>query len=232
MKNEYQEEPQKKSLSFAKILLYGCLTFILIAAAGVYWLTQNYKGLMAGGTGMLINVMVQETPLPKQEQKEIMQPINDFIQQYKDGKISDEEAKAVLTNLGAGAVFQTVALRLFEAVYIERSSLQNDAKQEAKITLSRYRKAFIDGAFKAHEGELDTINDIITHNEQSGTSEEYNFKDSLTEEELARCLTIMNRYANEAKITQQYFEVRLGELIQKAIDTARLEARGKGITNQ
>ena len=229
MRNEYKEEPQKKSLSFAKILLYGCLTFILIAAAGVYWLTQNYKGLMAGGTGMLINVMVQETPLPEQEKKEIMQPINNFIQQYKDGQINDEEAKAVLENLGAGAVFQTVALRLFEAVYIERSSLKDDAKQDAKITLSRYRKAFIDGVFKAHEGELDAINDIITHDEQSGTNAEYNFRNSLTEEELARCLIIMKKYADEANITQQYFEVRLGELIQKAIDAARLEARGKGI---
>jgi len=201
MRNEYREDPpKKKSSPLIKIFAIGCLSIIIMGAFGVYWITQNIKGLVASGAGKIVELVVDETPLPEQEKKEIMKPINNFIAQYKDGKISDLEGQAVLKKLAEGAVFQAAALRLFEAVHIEKSSLPDEAKQTAKITLSRYRKAFLDKIFKNTEGDLEAINKIITYEERSADETKHRLKKSLTPEELQQCLEIMKTQADLAKI--------------------------------
>ena len=71
------------------------------------------------------------------------------------------------------------------------------------------------------------INKIITYEERRGDETTHKLKNSLTAQELQQCLDIMRKQADIAKIPVQHFDVHLGDIVQKAIDAARLEFNTK-----
>jgi hypothetical protein len=104
-------------------------------------------------------------------------------------------------------------------MYIEKSDLNDEDKEAARVTVSRYAEGKVSGKI------TDTsIQELVWEEKTDDQGNTTNaLKETLTPVELQQCLTIMKTAADAASIADQKFPMDIAAAIEKGIADAKAE---------
>ncbi len=132
--------------------LKGCLialavVVVLLIAAGVYavmnWRTWAAMGIKAGA-----EVTINESTLPQDQKTRIITRIGAVTDEWKDGKITDDQFGKVFEAAVEGPIMPLAMVAAAEKQYVNPSSLSNEDKAAAVRTLQRVAKGVVDKSIK------------------------------------------------------------------------------------
>ncbi len=207
-----------------KAIGIGCLVIILVLVIGGVIVVKNIGkiGRAAGAklATVAVEAVVNESPLPEAEKQAIMKPVHGLVAEFKAGDLSVEQLGTILSKLAEGPLPELIAMRTFEVLYIEKSSLNDADKEVARVTVSRYAHGRATGKIEG-AGFEDVIWEQTTDDEGETTM---SLKETLTPEELQQCLTTMKTAADNAGIADEKFPINIGGAIEQSIAEAKAEA--------
>ncbi len=210
------------------ILGIGCLGMLILAvAAGLVIYFKGGDIVRAGAakvTEAAVEEMLKELQIPAGEREAAMAPVREFAQQIRAKKVSWEQGGEILKEVAEGPVSVVVMARTFEVKYLQPSPLSPEEKAAGHVNVSRFAHGISEAKIPREKGQ--PILDIIT--EKGSDSRGRNrdkLRDSITGEELARCLKIAKDEADAAGIENKEHPIDLAREIRKAIDRG-MNARG------
>jgi len=214
----------KKKGGAGKVIGIGCLVIILVLVIGGIIIVKNIGkiGRAAGAklATVAVEAVINESPLPAAEKQAIMKPIEGLVAEFKSGDLSVEQLGTILSKLAEGPLPGLIAMRTFEVLYIEESSLNDADKKAARVTVSRYAHGRATGKIEG-AGFEDVIWEQTTDDEGDTTM---SLKEELTSQELQQCLTTMKTAADDAGIAEKEFPMDIGGAVERSIAEAKAEA--------
>jgi len=208
-------EPEKRDWrQYAGI---GCCAAVVIASVTCYLAQRCGPALVRAGTAKVAigqaERLMDDMKLPDDEKEALMAPIRAFALKFKDGEVTLEQAAVVARQPAIVALMA----RGFETKYLEPSALPTAEKKAAHVTVSRFTQGVVTekvGSAKARE-----IADIITvETTVLGDKKILKLKDAITTDELRKCLKIMKRSADGARIAKKKFDIDLAAELRMATE--------------
>ena len=218
--DQMMEKQEEKSSSFLKILGIGCLGFIILGALGAWYVVNNVKSITAEVAQSIAGEIINKTQLPEEDKKELLVILDEITEDVKDGKITNDEFRAMLESFSESGLLPALGLRFFETAYLKDADLSQEKKEELLKHLSRYRWGLINDKIEYFNQNLDDIMNIISV-KQGDKSE---FKQELTNDELLDAVNIMKEAADISQIEDKKFNIEVAKEVRKVLDRAKEKA--------
>jgi hypothetical protein len=205
----------------------GVLAVIGIVLGVVVYVKAKDLARVAGAKGVEIvaEAMMDEAELAADEKAAAMEPVREFAQQIRDGKVTLEQAIAVGEALAKGPAFAAVLMRGFEAKYLAKSELPDEEKAEARVTISRFVHGVSTEMIPPSKAE--EISNLVTYETTGpGGEKTTTLKESITTEELRSCIKVMKDAADGAGIEDTEFTFDIADEIRKAIEKGMATTAG------
>jgi hypothetical protein len=213
------EQPPRK-IGCMQMLGIGCAGALVLAfVVGVVLYYKAGDWLRAGGAAianLAATEVMDEFEIPKAERDAAMVPIREFTEKVKNNEVSPEQIGQVMKTFAEGPAFAAIAARGFEAKYLKKSGLTDDEKAEGKKTLTRFAHGISSGAVSPLA--LDGVKDIVTTPKKGGNKDEFELKETLTDEEVRKALAHMKSHADRAEVEDREFKVDLAKEIRASIE--------------
>ena len=195
----------------------GCaLAGLLVIAIGIgVWVAFNWKGWAADASKAVTAQVVAQSSLSPEDKARIIKRIDQLADDFKSGKLSSEQAKKVLEQIGQSPLFPIAMVMAAEDKYVKPSGLSEDDKAAARLTLQRLAR----GAFekKIPEADLQEVMQLLMQKQADGRQQ---LKQTLTDAELTAFLEKAEEKADAATVPDEPFEVNIADELEKAIDRA------------
>lgn len=218
--------PNKGGCGIGSCLLIGCLGIVLVSilvpCIGGIWFYYNGGKMIAGTARNMIVQVIEQSELEADDKKEVITQVDRVVDAYKQGKITMEDLGKVMEELAKSPLLPLAMIYGVDEKYIKPSGLTDEEKQEARLTLQRVAR----GAFekKINEQELEPLLDEVSY--KTGSNNQRQFKDTLTDAELKQFLGKAKQLADDKGLPEEEFKVKIGSEFKKAVDEA---LKGKGL---
>ncbi len=210
---------EKKGMGcFAK----GCIvTIILVFVLGVtgglvvYYKAGDWtrRGI-AFGVDKGAEAMFDGLKLPADEKKAALEAIKDFSDRIRNNKITMEQGTKLGQKLMEGPLPIVIACRAFEVMYLQKSKLDEAAKKQAHIDVTRFAHGLANK--KIDRDKAKPIMDVVCEPNPSNPKQK-KLKNSITDDELKQCLKIMKEESDKAGIANKEYKIDIAAEIRKAI---------------
>ncbi len=202
----------------AKAAGIGCLIIALVALIAGIFVAIYLKDILAGTARWIATVAVEKSKLPQEQKQAIIEQIDRLIDDYKEGRITEDHLKHVLQQISESPLLPLGAVMYMEHQYVTPSGLTPAEKEKAKLTLQRLAR----GVFEEKIPEQ-AIQQIVLPLSEVDEDGDMDLKDTVTDEELRQFLQMAQDKVEEAGISQEPFVVNIADEIRKAIDNALQE---------
>ena len=204
----------------------GCLGVIVVLIISGVVVVKNIKNIGRSAGAKLattaVEAIVGKSGLSEAEQTEIMKPIRELANEFKKEEITLDELGSILSKVANGSLPTLLSMRSFEVLYLEKSSLDAAAKKAASVTVSRYTQGHATAKINDSEG----IQGIVWEKTTDAAGKVTNsLKETLTPEELQKCLAIMQKAADDAGIADKKFEIDIAGALRKSIADSKAELK-------
>jgi len=204
----------------------GCLGVIVVLIISGVVVVKNIKNIGRSAGAKLattaVEAIVGKSGLSEAEQTEIMKPIRELANEFKKEEITLDELGSILSKVANGSLPTLLSMRSFEVLYLEKSSLDAAAKNAASVTVSRYTQGHATAKINDSEG----IQGIVWEKTTDAAGKVTNsLKETLTPEELQKCLAIMQKAADDAGIADKKFEIDIAGALRKSIADSKAELK-------
>lgn len=211
-----QESPKNNTV---KIVLIGCLGVFLFAVLCVsitaWYVATNIRTIGANlGQKVAVSV-INDSKLPDDQKKGIISHIDRVVNDYKAGKITDEQLGQIFEKIAKSPVTIMGIVMMAEEKYVTPSKLTATEKSDAVRTLQRLGR----GAYeeKIEKDKIDKIMETLMTTDSSGNKK---IKEKLTDEELRAFLKLAKDEADRADVPDEAFVVDMAAEIGKSIEEA------------
>lgn len=212
--------PPRKGLSGCAIAGIGCGVIVLLAllgiAIGVWWLSNNWRGLVATTFGSALKQSVQESGLPDDQKQRIVARVDTLIADYKAGRITEEQIGTAFNRLTEGPLLYIGALLMLEQNYVQLSQdLSNEEKEAARLTLQRVARGI-------HEGSLsrDVVGEVTAPITQTNAEGEPELQETATTDQVRQMLTIAEEKADAAGVPEEPWQINWADEFDRVVDGA------------
>lgn len=209
-------EEKKGGAGCLKAAGIGCLVVAVVGGLAVFWAVRNADRLLRVGTAKVLmsgaDAMFDTMQMDKTEKDAALEAVRELTEKIKNGEITAEQGKGILTALAEGPLPMVVAVRFLEATILQQSGLDPDEKEQARITLSRFSEGLIQGTIPREKG--DEALDMISVQDEH----QRDIKTDVTDADIARCLAVMKDAADQAGIEERLFKTDFAREIRKYID--------------
>ncbi|MBF0410515.1 MAG: hypothetical protein HQM10_24430 [Candidatus Riflebacteria bacterium] len=209
---------EKKS-NWMTFLGIGCLVIIVGGSIGGYLLylkiIAGMKEVAAVGIEQIVESGVTSMQLSEQEIKKLMVPVKNFTKKIRASEVSVENVANVGQALVKSPVFPALSSIMFENKYVKTSDIPEAHKQKSHVIVTRFVKGIIDE--KIGRDEVANVSDILMEEVTKNGKKIKTMKQKLSNDDLYKCMRLMNTIANDAKIPDQAYEVDLAAELEKAI---------------
>ena len=152
--------PPRRSLW--KTCLLGCLgvlaVMIVLAAVVGFWLSRNWRGLVADVGSEAINQGIDDSDLPPQEKGEVKEQVARIARAIRDDQISMVQAQAIVEKLMKSPLMPSLVVIAVDRHYFDRSKLSDDEKAEGRQSLKRFARGLVD-----HKIDEDGVDAVMVH---------------------------------------------------------------------
>jgi hypothetical protein len=203
-----------------------CLVLFLMLLGGGYYVYKNFKSIGGAFACNVAESALVGMGLSGEELESAMKPIREVVQKAMDGKVSQKQLEKIMKKLTDGYLPGVIGTRIFDLRYLTSSELPEEEKNEGRMTLSRFSRGLIEK--KIDKTTTDEIMAIISDKTSDDKSNEIiKLKETVTVEELRRCLLKMKEAADMASVESGEFKVNIAAEIRKAIDEGMSGADGE-----
>ena len=215
---EARSPPQKNS-RWLPACLIGCLggflVLALICAGGTWYTVRNAPRLGAEITRSTLTQFVENSELKPEDKRAVVAQIDRVAEQYKRGEISLEQVAQIGEEITQGPLMVLLMAFAAEEQYLNASGLSAEEKAEAKRTLQRVGRGFIEK--KISEEELDPL---LDHVSTEGANGQRTFAEKLTDEQLRQFLADAKALVDGKGIPDEPYQVDVGAELERAVDRA------------
>ena len=202
-------------------LASGCLIAIIVTlavliGAGIY-IASNFKHWAAEGVTVAMALVIQESALPDDEQSEIIGILHQLKEDFQNDDITLEELGLILEAIPNCPALSIGMMTQFEASYVIPSTLSDEEKIEANLTLNRFAQGLSGGTIsweEAHE-----VSEPLTEIDAEG-KQTLKEPGEITEDEIRQMLVAAKQASDTAGIPGAKIEIDISDEFQKAIEEA------------
>jgi hypothetical protein len=211
-------EPKKRRTPLASCLV-GCLITIVIlgvvVAIGVWWVSQNWRGVASALSSEAIKSAINATDLPQQEKNQISLEIDRLAVDFREGRITPNQLRAIFENIKRSPLMTTLAASAIERKYIANSGLEPAEKAEGVQTLRRFLRGLVDGKI-----DDDGVDDAMQHVAVRTKDGDWRLRDQVSDEQLRSFFTAAERAADEAEVPAEAEDLDPSDEFNRIVDEA------------
>ena len=208
--NDYAPPPPPK----AKSGVNGCLVAVVIVVAlvvfGAWYVVSNLKNLAADFVGGALAAMIESADIPKDQKVKLVKRVTQLKEDYKSGKVNEEQLGQIMTNVAEGPIFPMGMVMAIDQNYVQPSGLSDDEKADARRTLERVARGIYEKKLKSEELDLSSVSTVDAEGNRQ-------LKQNITDDELREFLKGVKAKADEAGIPDEPFIVDLAGEFDRAI---------------
>jgi hypothetical protein len=210
------EEPERKR-SWWQTCLIGCLgvlaVMIVLGIIAGFWISQHWRGWAADVGSQVLNQMIDSSDLPRQEKVEVKEQVERVAKAFGEGKISNDQFSAIVKKLMESPLMPSFVVMAVERHYFDRSKLSDDEKAEGRKSLKRFARGVFDGKIK-DKG----IDAVMAHVADRQAGDRWEFRKSVTDEELRAALSEAKAQADAANIPAEPENIDPSDEVKRIID--------------
>lgn len=211
------DDPSTPPASGCRNFAVGCgcaagALLLVVVAIGI-WVGMNWKALTADFTKKVAADVVAQSSLAPEDKARVLKRINQLADDFKDGKISEEQLGRVIDEIAKSPLLPLSLLMMADEKYIKPSGLSSDDQKAGRRTLQRFAR----GAFEKSiaDNDVKDVMKLLTERQADGSEK---LKERLTDAELVAFLAKAKEKADAANVPDEPFEVNIADELDKAID--------------
>jgi hypothetical protein len=197
----------------------GCLIVavvcVVLAGIAAYFIAQNWRPWMARILSEGINQSIDQSDLPAEEKDQIKVQVRRVADAFRDKRISNEQMGQLFQDLMESPLLAIFVVQAAEAKYLDPSGLNDEEKDEARITIQRFTRGAVEG--KIDKAAVDAALDHIADAKDDGG---WQLRDQVTDAELRAFLAVAKAEADKAEIPEEPIDFDPSEEIKRIIDKA------------
>lgn len=203
-------------------VLQGCLivlgiVLLLAIAAGVV-VAMNWRTWSADGLAVGVRKAVEETTLPEDQKLGITRQVDALAQDFKDGKVTLEQMARVFEQIAESPLLPLGAVLVAEEAYIKPSAMTPEQKAEAGLHISRFARGVAEKRIEREK--IDVVLAPISKRGAQQGDYELQEPQNVSVPELELMVAEAKKFADEANIPLERFQVDIAAELSKAIDQA------------
>jgi hypothetical protein len=215
--HSFQVDQPERKRSFWQTCLIGCLVvFAVMVVLGViagFWVSQHWRGWVSDIGSQAINQGIDSSDLPPQEKVEVKVQVERVTKAFREGQISVEQSQAIFENLMKSPLMPTFVVMAVERHYFDRSKLSDEEKAEGRKSLKRFARGVFDGKIKDNG-----IDAVMAHVADRRSGDRWEFRKSVTDEELRAALSEAKAQADAANVLAEPENVDPSDEVKRIID--------------
>ena len=210
-------EHRQSGMSGCTFALLGCgvvaLLIIVAVGIGVWYVTTNIRSIASDVIGAVVTNSVEQSKLPEDQKARIIARIAQVKEDFKAGRITDQQAEQVFENLMESPLLPLGAVEFYEEHYIKSSELSDEEKQAAVRSLERFARGIAE-----EKTEKQAVDEVIAPISEAQSDGERKLKENPTPDELRAMVKLAKAHADEANIPDEPFTVNVADELDRAID--------------
>jgi hypothetical protein len=239
----YSSEPQFGPQSFPQqprssgfnwligLLLMGLGVVILggvLFVAGLWYVVKNVDGWIVGLGREAIVAMVNDSEIPPQEKKEVIEQIDRAVNAYKEGKIDQADLERVLTELQESPALVVISLYGMDELYFAGAELPEAEIAQGRRSYQRVLRGVYEGKIdeEAFYNALPGPGIQPVRFDGGGDFEQLQKEltvlggaaDDMAADDLRESLIKLKVMADNAGIPDEPFELDIGDEVKKIVD--------------
>jgi len=224
------QPPQKQGMGTGGKVAIGCgvalLACVLVCAGGAWWLYSNARQLASEAMAAPLRQVINQSNIPSDQKRRLVERVDDLKGRFAAGEITANELGRVVEQLAQSPILPMGAVMLVEQQYVAPSSLSDEEKQDARLTLDRFARGL-------YEKKIDTdrIEHVITPISTQDAQGDRQLKQNPTADELREFLARAQASADNADVSDEPFEVDLAAAFDRAVADALDESPQRGDTS-
>jgi hypothetical protein len=221
--SDWSPEPPKKKRSLLASCFIGCLiTFVmllLVTAIGLWWASQHWRDWASSLGSDVLKQFIDATELPPGEKDDIHLEIDRLAVEFREGRINARQMEFIITSIQDSPLMTTLVASAIEGKYIANSGLDEQEKNECRVTLRRFIRGAMDG--KINQAGLDDAMQHVAVRNADGNWELHN---QVTDEQLRDFFKAAEQQADDAGVPAEPEEIDPSDEFKRIIDEA-MQAR-------
>jgi len=217
---EWLPDAPVKRRSWFSTCFIGCLislvVLLAVVALGVWWITQNWRGLASSIGSEALKEGINATELSPEEKDEIGVQIDRLADELREGRLTGQQLQTIMEQVMDSPLMTTIVASAIESKYIADSGLSDDEKNDGRQTIRRFLRGSIDGKIK-EKGIDAAMQHVARRNSQNDAWE---LRESVTDEELRAFFTEAKAQADLAEIPPEAEDVDPSDEFKRIIDDA------------
>lgn len=194
----------------------GCVIFLLVLAllcgGGLLYVYFNWQVWVGDAARQVAVEAIKKSELAPADQDRVIVQMDRIVDEFKAGKISVERLGEMLKKVADSPLLPLVIVAAFEEQHINKSSLPDDEKAEAKLVLQRIARGVAEKKIDA--SELNSAIESIS----TGSGDSKKVKENLSEEELRGFIEELKTIADEKMISDEPFVIDIPTEFEKLVD--------------
>lgn len=203
-----------------KKVALGCgivmLILFIVIGLGAWWIYANIRSLGADFATTLLKNSMKELKLPADQEERIFKRLDQVSQKFKDQEITLEQVAHIVEVIGESPLIPAGSALVVDRAYLDKSGFDDVEKEEARLAIRRFVRGTIDNSIP--EERSNAVLDTISSTDPD--TEEREFHETLTDEQLRIFITEARKAADEAEIPGDIPEINFADEFDKAIDKA------------
>jgi hypothetical protein len=141
----YDSAPKKGCLwsCCSGCLMFLGLLFIVLLIAG-YFAFRNLRHLASFVGAEMVKASLDQIDLPEAEKAEIGIEIDRLSEAFRDGRITSEQAAAIVQQILASPLATSIIVSTIDAKYLSSSGLSDEEKAAGRKSLARFARGVLD----------------------------------------------------------------------------------------
>lgn len=231
MATDTQQTHPTEPKSGASGCLKGCLivffVLLILGAVGVWWVSQNWRGLVSGMAANGVNEMINQSELPDAEKEELKAEVKRVTDAIADGTMSQDQLQQFLNEFGKSPLVSLLIVTAVESQYVKPSGLSDEEKADARDTLDRYAHGLV--SKQLDQQDVDLLMPYVATEGQQGKGD-WQMKEQISDEELRQFLSAAKDQVEEAEIPAEVPPIDVSEELKKIVDKVLGPAGGPAPT--
>jgi len=190
------------------LIIFGIL-FLCVVIGGIY-VAMHMKEWAADFANLAAQEVIKNSGLPDDQRTAILTEIKQFGDDYKSGKVSNEDLMRVAKTVSESPLLPLAGVQMARHKYIEPSDMTEQQKAEAVLAVQRFARGVYEK--KIPKEDIDDITKPIADLRGNGR-----LKENPTRMELDQFIANAKARADAAMIPNEPFDLDIAEELKKAI---------------
>jgi hypothetical protein len=212
----------------ARTIVLGCLGVLVVAILLMVllavWVARNARDWAANLGEQALTGAVGEMELTDEDRAEVQSQIARVADEFRRGDVTVEELGELAEKLATGPVATMGVIRFAMEHYIEPSGLSDEEKEQAKRTLRRFGRGFVEGQLDGADFQ-EISSPIMVH---EGNRHRLKDRDQISDDDLREFLKGCGEKADGAEMPDEPWEFDLGDEVRRVVDQVVGERKDSG----